>query len=610
MEEENSIEEKQEYLRENILEKGFEANAFADFLVSQKGEGASDINNISMDDLRQAVKEFIEKNESDNKNKQKDISPNSDGEEEKNENKKDDKEDDNENKINEIEIEEEKLIEKEDEKEDEKEKDKDNIINEKEKEEETLKNSKKEVKESKKEQKKETKKDAKKDTKKEPKKEEKKENKKEEKNEKEKQIVNILPPEIYGIVTPNNYECKVVENTPLSSVKNPIITVSSPEKKEGGFFSKSYITYLVSTNEIYLNVRRRYTDFIWLHQTLLNLYPYIVIPPIPKKNKIGIDNFSDIFISKRMRYLEKFLNWLLAIPVIKSSKLFYDFLSIENDEDFNKNKLVYQKMNTPMNLIEFYSKDGKMNLGVNKEKEKFFKNISENTANNETLLNNLNMSLKQLKYQFDIFIQKVEEVQQNWEILFVNSTKYFEDINISNTYEKMSKLFTKWADSLKSQNTLIFIDVREYFKYVKNNFREMKSNINNVENVKNEYYKFERFIINKKEYLFDYSDVTKWEFDPNEKTNVNNLKEDKLSALFKMCAKDTDRCVQRKIYYGYYLNQLIEEYERIRNFNGDLYKKNIINFCRKMAEIISQFHKHITENLSFDENQNKKEENI
>ena len=77
-----------------------------------------------------------------------------------------------------------------------------------------------------------------------------------------------------------------------------------------------------------------------------------------------------------------------------------------------------------------------------------------------------------------------------------------------------------------------------------------------------------------------------------------------------MCAKDTDRCVQRKIYYGYYLNQLIEEYERIRNFNGDLYKKNIINFCRKMAEIISQFHKHITENLSFDENQNKKEENI
>ena len=602
MEEDNSIEEKQEYLRENILEKGFEANTFADYLVSQKGEEASDINNVSMDDLRQAVKEFIEKHESDNKNKQKDISSNSDEEEEKNENKKDEKEDDNENKINEIEIEEEKLIEKEDEKE------KDNIINEKEneKEKETSKKSKKEVKEPKKEQKKETKKD----TKKEPKKEEKKEHIKEANIGKEKEIVTILPPEIYGIVAPNNFECKVVENTPLSSVKNPIITVSSPEKKEGGFFSKSYITYLVSTNEIYLNVRRRYTDFIWLHQTLLNLYPYIVIPPIPKKNKIGVDKFSDIFISKRMRYLEKFLNWLLAIPVIKNSKLFYDFLSIENDEDFNKNKLVYQKMNTPMNLIEFYSKDGKMNLGVNKEKEKFFKNISENNANNEILLNNLNMSLKQLKYQFDIFIQKVEEVQQNWEILFVNSTKYFEDINISNTYEKMSKLFTNWADSLKSQNTLIFIDVREYFKYVKNNFREMKSNIDNVENVKNEYYKFERFIINKKEYLFNCGDVTKWEFDPNEKTNVNILTEDKLSALFKMCAKDTDRCVQRKIYYGYYLNQLIEEYERIRNFNGDLYKKNLINFCRKMTEIISQFHKHITENLSFDENQNKKDDNI
>ena len=158
MEEDNSIEEKQEYIRENILEKGFEANAFADYLVEQRGEEAANINNISMDDLRQAVKEFLEKIELDKKNNKKDLSSNSDEEEDKNENKKIEKE--NDNKINEKE------------KEDENEKGNEIIINEKEK--ESSKNMKKEEKESKKEQKKEQKKEPKKDVKKDVKKESKK----------------------------------------------------------------------------------------------------------------------------------------------------------------------------------------------------------------------------------------------------------------------------------------------------------------------------------------------------------------------------------------------------------------------------------------------------
>ena len=64
MEENNSEEEKQEYLRKNILEKGFDANSFEEFLVSKKGENAKDINNISMDELVQAVQEYIQENES------------------------------------------------------------------------------------------------------------------------------------------------------------------------------------------------------------------------------------------------------------------------------------------------------------------------------------------------------------------------------------------------------------------------------------------------------------------------------------------------------------------------------------------------------------------
>jgi hypothetical protein len=632
--------DKEEFIKNNLIEKGFEEKAFKDFLISKKGEEVEDIYSLSLEELEKEVKDFLEKQKteqkedenkevkeedtkdkieekSDEKKEEEKIEQKEEKEEKseikdniindknesenkieiKDENVEEKKDDINKNKIQIINeyFSNEKKVEEEDEKIKEIKNDEVNIENENQNKiiESDKDNSKKEQKKEKKEK---TKKE------KEPKKE-KKEEKKEKKEIKqpkkeEPKMEMTLPPEIYGIICPRVYEeCKTLGETPLSSVENLVITISSPEKIEGTFLTKTFVTYLVTTKEPKLSVKRRYSDFVWFHQTLLYLYPYLVIPPVPKKNKIGIDNLSDVFISKRMRYLQKFMDWLITNPIIKSSDILYEFLRIETEEDFNKLKLRYQKVAKPLNLIEFYHQNGKMDLTLNKDKEKYFKKIETNNINNEILLNNLNISLKQLKFQFDILINLMEEVQQNWEVLYVTSTKRFENANMTNTYNKMNKLFFHWVNSLKKQNDLLFIDVREYFKYVKNNFRDMKANINNVEDVKNEYYRFERFLINKKEDLFKKGDVTKWELDPQEKASGATLASEKLSALFKMCAKDTDRCIQRKVYYGYYLNQLIEDYERMRDFNGGKYKETQINFSTKLSEIITEFSQHIEESL-------------
>ena len=529
------IEEKQEYLRQNILEKGYDANLFADYLITKKGEDGADIGSWSMDDLRKVVQEFTEKQSSflsGGENISSQIQTSNEIAEEQNQGQ-DIKKDSNDSQ-----------------------------------------NQQKEI-----------------------------------ANNNNQNKVN---PVLYGIISPESLPCKKVDNTPLSSVENVVITVGSPEKKEGGFFSKSYINYLVTTSGLNLNVKRRYSDFVWLHQVVFDLFPYIIVPPVPKKNKLGGDRFSDVFIHKRMRYLEKFLNWLVANPVIKNSKLFYDFLSIEKEADFNKSKNTYQKMKPDTNIKEFYSANGIMTLGVKDEKEIYFQNIKDNSLYNQELLNKLNISLKQLKIQMDIFIQKIEEVTQIWQDLFKNSTKYFDDLNITNTYEQMTKLFTNWSESLKKQNTLIFVDVREYFKYIRNNFREMKYIIHSAENQKGNYYKIERNLISKKEELFKRGDVSKWELDPQEKTAGNILLQDKSSALFKICSKDTNACIQRRIYYGYYLNKAIEEFERVRTLNGNFHKENFMNFCRNLSDIISGFHKSIAENLTalfVEDNINRKNKN-
>jgi len=415
---------------------------------------------------------------------------------------------------------------------------------------------------------------------------------------------------LYGVITNPTEECKFVDKTPLGIADNPSIQVGFPEKVEGGFFSKSYVTYLVTTIPLNIKVRRRYSDFEWLRQILSNLYIGNVIPTTPRKNKIGSDKFGDAFLQKRMRTLEKFLNYLLMNPFIKYSQLFFDFISIENEGDFNKKKKEYEKMKPPQNLNDNQSFSGRINIEIKKEKEIFFENIKDNISFNENLLTKLNENLKLLKTQVENITLKIDEIAQIWNELFKTSTKYFDGDDISQTYENMSKLFINWSDALKRHNNVIHIDIREYFKYVKNNFKSMKDLISLVESNKNTYNKNERYLINRKEDLFRKGDVNKWELNLEDRDKANNLLQDKNSALMKIIPKETNNVIYMKKTYGYYLNRIIEEYERLKIINSHLHRKNLVNACEKLSEIYGDFQKGTSDIINFFISKDKNIKNI
>ena len=55
---EDEQESKQQFLREEILEKNYDPQSFIDFLITKKGETAADINNWSLEELKLIVVEF------------------------------------------------------------------------------------------------------------------------------------------------------------------------------------------------------------------------------------------------------------------------------------------------------------------------------------------------------------------------------------------------------------------------------------------------------------------------------------------------------------------------------------------------------------------------
>ncbi len=49
------MEVKQNYLRENIINGGYDTNEFINYLIGINGENATDINNYTLEDLKKVI---------------------------------------------------------------------------------------------------------------------------------------------------------------------------------------------------------------------------------------------------------------------------------------------------------------------------------------------------------------------------------------------------------------------------------------------------------------------------------------------------------------------------------------------------------------------------
>ena len=104
--------------------------------------------------------------------------------------------------------------------------------------------------------------------------------------------------------------------------------VHAGKNTEGG---GSYITYTIRTGEI--EVRRRYSEFASLRQTLVNLHPTLIVPPIPEKHSIAdyaakpTKAKEDVgIIELRQRMLATFLNRCRRMKEVREDGVWWRFL--------------------------------------------------------------------------------------------------------------------------------------------------------------------------------------------------------------------------------------------------------------------------------------------
>ncbi|KAG1458874.1 hypothetical protein G6F56_006290 [Rhizopus delemar] len=102
------------------------------------------------------------------------------------------------------------------------------------------------------------------------------------------------------------------------------IQVTEPRKEIEQ--QSTFISYLVISNK---KVRRRFQDFVWLHNVLYTHYPACFVPPLPDKHRLEYvkgDRFSQDFIEKRRISLERFMQRITRHPILGKAELFILFL--------------------------------------------------------------------------------------------------------------------------------------------------------------------------------------------------------------------------------------------------------------------------------------------
>ncbi|KAF8892263.1 Vps5 C terminal like-domain-containing protein [Infundibulicybe gibba] len=106
------------------------------------------------------------------------------------------------------------------------------------------------------------------------------------------------------------------DNTPRATFS---ISVEDPQKVGDPIRSFTMYTVHTRTNSpLYqksaFSVLRRYSDFLWLYETLSINNPGVVVPPVPEKNPFG--RFDDQFVRQRRSALEKCIQKIANHPIL------------------------------------------------------------------------------------------------------------------------------------------------------------------------------------------------------------------------------------------------------------------------------------------------------
>lgn len=283
-----------------------------------------------------------------------------------------------------------------------------------------------------------------------------------------------------------------------AAVLSSVCQVREIPQKEGLLFKHVNYNIIHESNKVV----RRYSDFAWLVEFLLQKYPHRTIPQLPPKKFTGVGGADAIFLQRRRRGLQRFLNQLCSHPVLKDENIVLMFLSVPDDfsnwrkvaqidwsnefEVANLSKLPARlriNLDTVLNGLTENSNGDSNGIATHRQTNEAVINLLKHIWRENPLdinemdfvlnVNVINVSLTQVAGLWAKMFSLIERIEKRELALVVDQLKF------SNLIDELSKsdvgiygMSTITGDSFEEEQNLSIIN--QTFKYVLNYFQTCK----------------------------------------------------------------------------------------------------------------------------------------
>ena len=279
-----------------------------------------------------------------------------------------------------------------------------------------------------------------------------------------------------------------------------------------------------------------------------------ILPLFQKNNDYSKTNSNS---DKKIRLVE-IMKKISSHPFLGETKIFLDFISIKDEEEFNNFKNNNYKFPTSSKEIEVESGRIAYNCGLISSDCIYKDNESKKLIfeEKEKLLKKLTKEYKLLNLQLEEIISKMKKIDNIWDELYkLNNKLYKKDKDITSLlYIKMKEIMKVWSKLEENHIYLNNIGLREYYRYQRYEYKSF-----------NDYFD----IITDKKQIFE------------------SYKNTSYFNLFNFFKKPTEEeIIEHRDMFANYLKTFINECERLKYENDIMDKENLLNIIK---EIIDNF---------------------
>ena len=286
---------------------------------------------------------------------------------------------------------------------------------------------------------------------------------------------------------------KKLEPNNLTKLDDLLIEVNNPVIIKTGVFSRSYVQYTITSKDLSTKVDRKLSDFEWLYNKLSLLYPKRISSVLPPSH-MNLKDDSD----KKITYLFLFINSLASNVFLRSTPIFKDFVSLSQN-DFNAKKAtIYDKMERPKKINDEYTLTGEFNVEISKKKDFKAMGIKDEIQQRYQLFEKLTNSINELMSAFENMVKLYKDVGVQFKAL---ETSYKNDGILDKQFSKLEEIMNKWSEGFTHQHEFFRDEIKYYFKFMQREIKETEKLFNcfksSRDNYINQYNRAKKAVKNK-----------------------------------------------------------------------------------------------------------------